>query len=173
MPSGDVSVGVQGLETKAQAAKSAPGMPWSVRLRLLETPSVLAPQSMCVDLVRTSTTNESTQSLLVLKRRPVDGLVTSIIEEEGHRRVSGLVGRVVSELPWELTSKPIQATAPLAARTASAGNFCSPTDNMLSPCTSKLNLVKKKHHLKGKPTTLFAAQMAPKAPSHLSDEMEI
>lgn len=41
-----------------------------------------------------------------------------------------------------------QATAPLAARAAAASNFYSPTDNMVSPCTSKLNLAKKKHHLK-------------------------
>ncbi|KAG9219322.1 hypothetical protein CCMSSC00406_0001732 [Pleurotus cornucopiae] len=36
-------------------------------------------------------------------------------------------------------------------------NFISPTDNMMTPCTQKLNAAKKKHFTKGaKPVQLFA-----------------
>jgi hypothetical protein len=154
MSDGNVSVGIQGLEKKVEAIKTGmASSQTSVRLRLLTSPTSLVPRAMCVDMViGTNDINTSTRTLLVIKRKASDGLVTSITEEVGHRR----------------------ATAPLAARTAAAGNFYSPTDNMLSPCTSKLNLAKKKHHLKGKPTTLFASQMASKATSlHLSDEMDM
>ncbi|UZJ56040.1 hypothetical protein CBS101457_005360 [Exobasidium rhododendri] len=151
MSSGDVSVGLTGLEGRAKAMKSASTSRPAVTTRILTTPSTLAPRSMCIDMTVATHDGTSTRTLLVIKRKASDGLVTSITEEIGHRK----------------------ATAPLAARTASAGNFYSPTDNMLSPCTSKLNLAKKKHHLKGKPTTLFAAQMASKAPSQLSDDMDL
>jgi len=53
-----------------------------------------------------------------------------------------------SHAPLCLTIYPLQATVPLAARAAAAASFYSPTDNMVSPTTSKLNLAKKKHHMK-------------------------
>ncbi|PWN93658.1 hypothetical protein FA10DRAFT_264280 [Acaromyces ingoldii] len=136
MPTGDVTVGAQGLRGKFQST----GTRRQVHQRLLTTPDALPARTMCVDQVvsEDGEPSRSVRSLLVLKRRAADGLVTSLTEEEGHRR----------------------ATAPLAARAAAASNFYSPTDNMLSPCTSKLNLAKKKHHLKGKPMTLFASQLA-------------
>lgn len=127
--------------------------------RLLTTPETLPANTMVVDQVAivtaesTGDENDSSmeseaghattvRSLIVLKRRQEDGLVSHLTEEEGHRR----------------------ATAPLAARAASASNFYSPTDNMVSPCTSKLNLAKRKHHTKAKPMTLFASQMANAGP---------
>lgn len=73
-------------------------------------------------------------SLVVIKRRAQDGKISSLTEEEGHRN----------------------ATAPLAARAAAANSFYSPTDAQVSPVTSKLNLAKRKHHMKAKPTALFA-----------------
>jgi Spo12 family len=66
------------------------------------------------------------RSLIVAKRRQ-DGLVASMSEEEDHKK----------------------ATAPLATRAAAVSNsFYSPSDSVVSPCTSKLNLAKKKHHMK-------------------------
>lgn len=72
------------------------------------------------------TTAGGARVLVVIKRK-TDGRVVSIIEEEGHCR------------------------PPRAAL-----GIHSPTDNMLSPCTSKLNLSKRRHHMKAKPTALFA-----------------
>lgn len=116
-----------------------------VHQRLLETPESLPARTMCIDLLISfhdeGTSDQSparsVRYLVVLKRRAVDGLITSFTEEEGHRR----------------------ATAPLAARAAAGNGYYSPTDNMMSPCTSKLSLAKKRHHLKGTPTTLFAPKL--------------
>lgn len=43
-----------------------------------------------------------------------------------------------------------------AGHCRAAPGIHSPTDSMLSPCTSKLNLSKRRHYLKAKPTALFA-----------------
>ncbi|GAA97718.1 uncharacterized protein L969DRAFT_80444 [Mixia osmundae IAM 14324] len=43
---------------------------------------------------------------------------------------------------------------------ASGQSFCSPTDTLVSPCTAKLNITKKKHFQKGKPLTLAASFMS-------------
>lgn len=161
-PRGDVFVGHNGLAKLFDREEEA-----SIKLhqRLLTTPETLPANTMVVDQIAvvSSSSGEqgdendnsmeddsedhgrtlTTRSLLVLKRRSTDGLVSHITEEEGHRR----------------------ATAPLAARAASASNFYSPTDNMVSPCTSKLNLAKRKHHAKAKPMTLFASQMANSGPA--------
>ncbi|WFD36683.1 hypothetical protein MCUN1_003570 [Malassezia cuniculi] len=66
--------------------------------------------------------------VLVVIKCKADGRVMSITEEDGHQR---------------------------PARAGAAG-IHSPTDSMLSPCTSKLNLSKRRHYMKGKPTALFA-----------------
>ncbi|WFD44231.1 hypothetical protein MPSI1_002897 [Malassezia psittaci] len=136
MPNGNVLVGLNALAkqftTIAQSNSNR-----VVRQRLMQTPESLSSQAMVIDQTVSNPsdlqpTNE--RNLIVLKRREQDGLITSLTEEAGHRR----------------------ATVPLAARAASANIFNSPTDNMVSPCTSKLNLNKRRHHFKGKPTTLFA-----------------
>lgn len=144
MPNGDVVVGPNAIEKKfssnINSIKSN-----RIQQRLLRTPESLPARTMCIDqLINISEEDgePSIRNLIVIKRRATDGLITSMTEEEGHRR----------------------ATAPLAARAASGNNFYSPTDNMLSPCTSKLNLAKKKHHFKGKPTTLFASTLANSSP---------
>ncbi|WFD03963.1 hypothetical protein MOBT1_002660 [Malassezia obtusa] len=136
MPSGDVVVGTNAVADKFRAlSRMNPGR--AVRQRLLQTPESLPPHAMVVDQVVTSADEmqpANERNLIVLKRREQDGLIVSLTEEAGHRK----------------------ATVPLAARAASANVFNSPTDNMVSPCTSKLNLTKRRHHFKGKPTMLFA-----------------
>ncbi|PKI85341.1 hypothetical protein MVES1_000137 [Malassezia vespertilionis] len=137
MPNGNVIVGrAQVVQKLRERAVMHPGR--TVSQRLLQTPESLPVYAMVVDQV-VSCENEaqltSGRNLLVLKRRVQDGLVTSITEEEGHRK----------------------ATVPLAARAGMANVFCSPTDKMVSPCTSKLNLTKKRHYMKAKPTNLFAS----------------
>ncbi|PWN34249.1 uncharacterized protein FA14DRAFT_70531 [Meira miltonrushii] len=149
MPNGDVVVGPNAIEKKFNSNNNQ----IKVQQRLLRTPESLPARTMCIDQLINVTEQEgnpanSIRNLIVIKRRATDGLITSITEEEGHRR----------------------ATAPLAARAASGNNFYSPTDNMLSPCTSKLNLAKKKHHFKGKPTTLFASTLANSSPKVSSKE---
>lgn len=131
-------MGHQGL-SKLLASRSSAR---KVQHRLLATPETLPANTMVVDQIVAAAPStaqsfgeaasamggeetSTKRSLLVLKRRE-DGMVSSLTEEEGHRR----------------------ATAPLAARAASASNFYSPTDSMVSPCTSKLNLAKRKHHNK-------------------------
>ncbi|PWN41651.1 hypothetical protein IE81DRAFT_324279 [Ceraceosorus guamensis] len=151
LPSGDVCVGLTAFQARFGRASENPR---PAQVRLLETPESLPEGTMCLDVVLPTqdTTSQAgaIRNLVVLKRRAEDGKIVSMTEEEGHRR----------------------ATAPLAARTAAASNFysCSPTDNMVSPCTSKLNLSKKKHFMKGKPTTLFPAAGAnsTRAPSKLN-----
>lgn len=149
LPNGDVIVGPSSIEKKFNENKKSTSN--RIQQRLLLTPESLPARTMCIDQLiivseseeeATSNSIPSIRNLIVIKRRATDGLITSITEEEGHRR----------------------ATAPLAARAASGNNFYSPTDNMLSPCTSKLNLAKKKHHFKGKPTTLFASTLANSSP---------
>ncbi|KAL9933280.1 hypothetical protein V8E36_007998 [Tilletia maclaganii] len=124
--------------------------------RILITPAMLSQSTILLDHAMPAMPDQSTsdavtalQSLVVVRRRETDGLVTSVSEEEGHRK----------------------AIAPLAARAAAAQNFNSPTDKMVSPCTSKLNLVKKKHFSKAKPTTLFASQSGARPHSALSSEL--
>ncbi|PWN20828.1 hypothetical protein BCV69DRAFT_283041 [Microstroma glucosiphilum] len=140
-PRGEVLVGHSGLN-KLQSSFHGSAAGRSITHRLLSTPETLPAGSLLVDqIVGGHAEGEvlavgAVRSLIVLKRRAGDGLVCSMSEEEGHRR----------------------ATAPLAVRAASASNFHSPTDNMLSPCTSKLNLAKKKHHTKAKPISLFGPQ---------------
>lgn len=111
----------------------------SLRQRLLVTPESLPHRTIVLDhMLSLSSDNGATvknvHSLVVIKRKAQDGKVSALTEEEGHRK----------------------ATAPLAARAAAANSFYSPTDAQLSPVTSKLNLAKKKHHMKAKPTALFA-----------------
>lgn len=111
MPTGDVTVGAQGLRTKFQssgvslvhlsffslvtfshkyASATANQTRRQVHQRLLTTPDALPARTMCVDQVvsEDGEPSQSVRSLLVLKRRAADGLVTSLTEEEGHRRVS-------------------------------------------------------------------------------------
>jgi hypothetical protein len=88
MSNGNVSVGMAGLQSKVQAMQSGSRQGQSASLRLLATPETLAPRTMCIDLVISCDSNESTHTLLVVKRKQSDGQVTSITEEEGHRRVS-------------------------------------------------------------------------------------
>ncbi|KAN0062698.1 hypothetical protein ACQY0O_004893 [Thecaphora frezii] len=145
LPTGDVVVGPQGIRTKL-AEIFAPYPTRTLRQRLLVTPESLPLRTIVLDQMLSLYESEnpepgqapvkSIHSLVVLKRKPADGKISSLIEEEGHRK----------------------ATAPLAARAAAASNFYSPTDSQMSPVTSKLNLVKRKHHMKGKPTALFANQ---------------
>lgn len=151
LPTGNVVVGQSAIEKKFKSMNDHVIKSNRVQQRLLRTPDSLPARTMCIDqLINKSepeadsatSTKPSIRNLIVIKRRATDGLITSITEEEGHRR----------------------ATAPLAARAASGNNFYSPTDNMLSPCTSKLNLAKKRHHFKGKPTTLFASTLANSSP---------
>lgn len=131
-PTGDVIVGkkavLQRLHTDA-----ASHMGTTPRQRLLQTPESLPPRTMVIDQLSAN----GTRSLLVLKRRAHDGLVSSLTEEEGHRK----------------------ATVPLATR-AGSNLLNSPTDMMVSPCTSKLNLAKRRHYMKAKPTNLFAGMTA-------------
>ncbi|KAL0949932.1 hypothetical protein HGRIS_009958 [Hohenbuehelia grisea] len=50
-------------------------------------------------------------------------------------------------------------------------NFISPTDNMMTPCTQKLNASKKKHFTKGaKPVQLFAQREETDSQSDNDDE---
>lgn len=121
---GAVAVGHAAVLARLSALSTA-----AAPMRLLETPAALPPRTMVVDVAEA----DGTHTLIVLKRRAHDGLVSSIVEEAGHRR----------------------ASVPLAAR---AGNHMlnSPTDMMISPCTSKLNLAKRRHYMKAKPTKLFA-----------------
>ncbi|KAI3624115.1 hypothetical protein GLX27_002889 [Malassezia furfur] len=141
MPNGSVVVGTKAVAEKfAALTRMNPGR--TVRQRLLQTPESLPRGAMVVDQLVTSTDEmqpATERNLIVIKRREQDGLIASLTEEAGHRK----------------------ATVPLAARAASANVFNSPTDNMVSPCTSKLNLTKRRHHLKGKPTALFAGMTGP------------
>lgn len=150
MPNGDVVVGPNAIEKKFNGNDKIKSN--RIHQRLLRTPESLPARTMCIDqlinLSEEGNPANNIRNLIVIKRRANDGLITSITEEEGHRR----------------------ATAPLAARAALGNSFCSPTDNMLSPCTSKLNLAKKKHHFKGKPTTLFASTLANSSPKVSSKE---
>ncbi|SPO40922.1 uncharacterized protein PSFLO_06404 [Pseudozyma flocculosa] len=143
LPTGDVVVGPHGIRTKfAEIFAAYPTR--TLRQRLLVTPESLPLRTIVLDQMLSlydvdepeagQAPVKSIHSLLVLKRKPTDGKVSSLVEEEGHRK----------------------ATAPLAARAAAASNFYSPTDSQMSPVTSKLNLVKRKHHMKGKPAALFA-----------------
>ncbi|WFD24662.1 hypothetical protein MEQU1_003365 [Malassezia equina] len=125
MPTGEVVVGKDTVLARWL-------MPSTATLRLLETPASLPARAMVIDKMAPG--NE--RSLVVLKRREHDGLISSITEEMGHR-------------------KP---TVPLAAR-AATNVFSSPTDRMMSPCSSKLQLAKRRHHMKAKPTKLFADHM--------------
>ncbi|WFD32566.1 hypothetical protein MSPP1_003614 [Malassezia sp. CBS 17886] len=133
MPTGEVVVGrVNVLRKFHELAQMHPG--GVVRQRLLQTPESLPAHAMVIDQEVASSGGrlQPTRSLLVIKRRDQDGRIWSMTEEEGH----------------------CKATVPLAARVAAPNTFNSPTDNMVSPCTSKLNLSKRRHHLK--PTALFA-----------------
>lgn len=122
-PNGQVLVGKIAVSAYLRANMQPDSM------NLLETPSLLPPQAMVIDMHMPS----GKRHLLVLKRRVQDGLVSTMTDEEGHCKT------------W----------ASLAARAASS-SIHSPTDTMVSPCTSKLSLAKRRHHLKAKPTTLFA-----------------
>lgn len=84
---GEVHVGIQGLQLRSRAIQGQAIR--STRLRLLATPEALAPRTMCIDLITCAQdANEGSRTLLVLKRNAKDGLITSVTEEEGHRRVS-------------------------------------------------------------------------------------
>ena len=127
-PSGDVVVGKSKVAAYF-AQHAATRAQCGVAERLLQTPDSLPAGTLVIDQAA-----NGIHTLVVVKRRAADGRVASITEEEGHR-------------------KP---TVPSTARTGASNAFHSPTDNMLSPCTSKLNVHKRRHHLKGKPTALFA-----------------
>lgn len=130
LPTGDVVVGPSAIQNKF-AQLAAPQT--TLRQRLLVTPESLPLRTIVLDHMLT-TGDKTTHSLVVIKRKQLDGKISSMVQEEGHRK----------------------ATAPLAARAAAANSFYSPTDAQVSPVTSKLNLAKRKHHLKAKPTALFA-----------------
>ncbi|KAI5478869.1 hypothetical protein MNV49_004503 [Pseudohyphozyma bogoriensis] len=51
------------------------------------------------------------------------------------------------------------------------GQFCSPTDNLMSPTTQKLAQSKQRHFTKGKPLSLSSSfqSVAPKGPSKLGN----
>lgn len=90
-PKGEVLVGHSGLN-KLQASFLG-GAPRSITHRLLSTPETLPAGSLVVDQIVGGQGEEmvaggATRSLIVLKRRAGDGLVCSMSEEEGHRRVS-------------------------------------------------------------------------------------
>ncbi|KAL1739839.1 hypothetical protein HDZ31DRAFT_48691 [Schizophyllum fasciatum] len=63
------------------------------------------------------------------------------------------LGNVLNQAPG------MGAKALLAKRMPKAQNasYVSPTDNMMTPCTQKLNAAKKKQFNRAKPTQLFAA----------------
>ncbi|CAD6884199.1 unnamed protein product [Tilletia controversa] len=155
-PNGTVAIGLAAFrELFAHFQQRNPSK--QLQQRILTTPEMFSSSTTIVlDHAMPAMPEQSTsdavtalQSLVVVRRRANDGLVTSITEEEGHKK----------------------AIAPLAARAAVAQNFNSPTDKMVSPCTSKLNLVKKKHFTKAKPTSLFASQTGARTHSALSSEM--
>lgn len=100
---------------------------------LLETPTMLPSNTVVLD----THTAGGVRHLVVMKRRAGDGLVSSITDEESHRK----------------------ALAPPMAARAMKTSVQSPTDMMMSPCTSKLNLVKRRHLMKAKPTNLFAGMV--------------
>ncbi|CBQ69231.1 conserved hypothetical protein [Sporisorium reilianum SRZ2] len=163
LPTGDVVVGPNGVKSKF-AEILAPFPQRTLRQRLLVTPESLPHRTIVLDHMLSLSSDDgqtvkNVHSLVVIKRKAQDGKISSLIEEEGHRK----------------------ATAPLAARAAAANSFYSPTDAQLSPVTSKLNLAKKKHHMKAKPTALFANRsgwrqaIIPGSPAHstgTSAEME-
>lgn len=99
MPTGDVTVGVQGMQSKFESNKRGSQDATrrrQVHQRLLTTPEALPPRTMCVDqiVVEEGQSSETgVRSLLVLKRRAADGLITNLTEEEGHRRVSTFQSR--------------------------------------------------------------------------------
>ncbi|KAE8216597.1 hypothetical protein CF327_g281 [Tilletia walkeri] len=155
-PNGSCAVGLEALQQLfVHFLQRNPSK--QLQQRLLTTPEMFSTSTTIVlDHAMPAMPDQSSsdaitalQSLVVVRRRASDGLVVSITEEEGHKK----------------------AIAPLAARAAAAQNFNSPTDKMVSPCTSKLNLVKKKHFTKAKPTTLFASQSGARPHSALSSEM--
>ncbi|KAJ1019555.1 hypothetical protein NDA18_006033 [Ustilago nuda] len=138
LPTGDVVVGPKGIKSKF-CDLLGPYTQRTLRQRLLVTPESLPPRTIVLDQMLSlssadSDVVKSVHSLVVIKRKVQDGKISCLTEEEGHRK----------------------ATAPLAARAAAANSFYSPTDAQLSPVTSKLNLAKRKHHIKAKPTALFA-----------------
>lgn len=95
MPTGDVTVGIQGMQNKFESNRSSVGTTKrrQVHQRLLTTPEALPPRTMCIDqiVVEEGQSSETgVRSLLVLKRRAADGLITNLTEEEGHRRVGTL-----------------------------------------------------------------------------------
>ena len=100
---------------------------------LLKTPTMLPSNTVVLD----THTAGGVRHLVVMKRRAGDGLVSSITDEESHRK----------------------ALAPPMAARAMKTSVQSPTDMMMSPCTSKLNLVKRRHLMKAKPTNLFAGMV--------------
>lgn len=154
LPTGDVVVGPNAIKSKF-AEMLAPYTQRTLKQRLLVTPESLPHRTIVLDhmLSLSSPASDAVKtihSLVVLKRKVQDGKISSLTEEEGHRK----------------------ATAPLAARAAAANSFYSPTDAQLSPVTSKLNLAKRKHHMKAKPTALFANRsglrqaIIPGSPAH-------
>lgn len=153
LPTGDVVVGPNGIRAKFAELLSSYSQR-TLRQRLLVTPESLPHRTMVLDHVLSLSNAgqdiKTVHSLVVLKRKAQDGKISALTEEEGHRK----------------------ATAPLAARAAAANSFYSPTDAQLSPVTSKLNLAKRKHHMKAKPTALFANRsglrqaIVPGSPAH-------
>ncbi|SPO30866.1 uncharacterized protein UTRI_05512_B [Ustilago trichophora] len=138
LPSGDVVVGPNGIKSKFSELLSS-YTSRTLRQRLLVTPESLPHRTIVLDHMLSLSSDDgetvkTVHSLVVIKRKAQDGKISSFTEEEGHRK----------------------ATAPLAARAAAANSFYSPTDAQMSPVSSKLNLAKRKHHMKAKPTALFA-----------------
>ncbi|KAL1675441.1 hypothetical protein EV122DRAFT_268382 [Schizophyllum commune] len=75
------------------------------------------------------------------------------------------LGNVLNQAPG------MGAKALLAKRMPKANaSYVSPTDNMMTPCTQKLNAAKKKQFTKAKPTQLFAA---PQEQKESDDEDEV
>ncbi|TRM68084.1 hypothetical protein BD626DRAFT_480747 [Schizophyllum amplum] len=78
------------------------------------------------------------------------------------------LGNVLNQAPG------MGAKALLARRMPKAHNasYVSPTDNMMTPCSQKLNSAKKKQFTKAKPTQLFAAPQEQKE-SEGEDEEDV
>ncbi|KDN38391.1 hypothetical protein K437DRAFT_259431 [Tilletiaria anomala UBC 951] len=165
LPSGSVAVGTTEIQSTFNNTFSAHPSRQVLRQRLLHTPDTLAGKEnartkfVVVDqelaFFDEAAIQESMRSVdeememevqpkrvvrSLIVARIEDGLVASISEEEDHKK----------------------STAPLAARRAAASNsFYSPSDNVLSPTSSKLKLVKQKHQLKVKPVSLFGKPQLP------------
>jgi len=61
---------------------------------------------------------------------------------------------------------------PWAKKILQQGNYASPTDNILSPCTKKLQAHKKRHYNKSKPQLLARAFIVSSNPEAIEGDEE-